>query len=176
MDYTVTGTGTGYGTGYETPHLLQNEVSFPVCSRLLPASLQHALGKVPTSKGAYLMRKLRMMFWVVLLAAALAILMATPAFAGGISPGSQVSGFRWYVSTIDGSYQPYGVYFPKNYSASNPPGVVLYAMHGFGGSATGSFGSTQKTWADNNNAILLSLRIVATRTTTLLARSTSSKP
>lgn len=53
-------------------------------------------------------------------------------------PTAGSSAFRWYVSDIDNSYQPYGVYIPKSYDADKKSGTVIAGLHGFGGSTTSS--------------------------------------
>lgn len=73
-------------------------------------------------------------------------------------PTAASSAFRWYVSDIDNSYQPYGVYIPKSYDADKKSGTVIAGLHGFGGSTTSSFSSYLRSWADTNNTILLSLQ------------------
>ena len=73
-------------------------------------------------------------------------------------PAAGSSAFRWYVSDIDNSYQPYGVYIPKSYDTEKQSGTVIAGLHGFGGSTTTSFSTYLRSWADTNNTILLSLQ------------------
>ena len=73
-------------------------------------------------------------------------------------PTAGSAAFRWYVSDIDDSYQPYGVYIPKSYDAEKQSGTVIAGLHGFGGSTTSSFSAYLRSWADENNTILLSLQ------------------
>lgn len=73
-------------------------------------------------------------------------------------PDAGGSAFRWYVSDIDGSYQPYGIYVPKSYNSTEQSGTVIVGLHGFGGSATSTFSAYLRTWADTNNTVLLSLQ------------------
>ena len=67
------------------------------------------------------------------------------------------SGYSWYVASNDSSYQPYGIYVPTGYNSSVPAGLVFYSMHGSHGHCTNSFASTAKSWANANNALLVSL-------------------
>ncbi|MGA3019602.1 MAG: hypothetical protein ABSF62_20965 [Bryobacteraceae bacterium] len=66
-------------------------------------------------------------------------------------------GYSWYVASNDGSYQPYGIYVPTGYNSSVPAGLVFYSMHGSHGHCTDSFASVATSWANANNALLVSL-------------------
>lgn len=66
-----------------------------------------------------------------------------------VTPGYAVN---YYLSEIDGSYQPYGVYIPDPYRPDEPHPVVLH-LHGFGG-RLGGFSRWQREWADSNGWIL----------------------
>lgn len=67
-----------------------------------------------------------------------------------------VSGYavNYYVSSIDGSFQPYGVYIPNPYDSGRAHPVVIH-MHGFGG-RLGGFSPWQTDWADAKGWILIS--------------------
>src|ERR1035441_3737438 len=67
------------------------------------------------------------------------------------------SGYSWYVASNDSSYQPYGIYVPTGYNSSVPAGLVFYSMHGSHGHSTDSFASVATSWANANNALLVSL-------------------
>lgn len=84
--------------------------------------------------------------WLLLLLCA-----ALPAWT--LAPGSYL---RTYVSAIDGSVQPYGLYLPTTYQAGTPA-PVMFNGHGFGSRATGSFTTGVKSFADANGIILVQL-------------------
>ena len=66
-----------------------------------------------------------------------------------ITPGFAVN---YYLSDIDGTYQPYGVYLPDPYDPGVLHPVVLH-LHGFGGRLSG-FSAWQMDWADAHGWIL----------------------
>jgi len=70
-----------------------------------------------------------------------------------VTPGSYL---KSYVSTIDNSVQPYGLYIPTpfNEAVLHP---VVFNTHGWGGHATGSFTATQKSYANANGCLIVQL-------------------
>lgn len=73
--------------------------------------------------------------------------------AWGVSPGNYLLS---YVSAIDGSTQPYGLYIPTPYvaAAAHP---VIFIGHGFGGHASATFNATQTGFANANGFLLVKL-------------------
>jgi len=87
--------------------------------------------------------------WCLLL-----VLLWQSAYTDAVASGSAL---RYYTSRIDGSSQPYGLYVPKAYQ-SGVAHPVIFIGHGFGGSASASFNSTQTTFADANGFLLVNLQ------------------
>ncbi len=61
-----------------------------------------------------------------------------------------------YVSEVDGSEQPYGLYIPQPFDPDVPHAVVFHG-HGFGGRANANFSSFQRSYADARGWILVNL-------------------
>ena len=80
------------------------------------------------------------------------ICLLTTAMAA-VTPGSYL---KSYTSTIDNSVQPYGLYIPTPFNEAVPHPVVFYA-HGWNGHATGSFTTTQKSYANANGCLIVQL-------------------
>jgi hypothetical protein len=87
----------------------------------------------------------------VTLVVVLAILVSA---IGMVSPALAASYVWWYTSDVDGSLQPYGVWIPTTYDPSVPAPVVIH-LHGYGGRASSSFNSFQRSWADSHGWILV---------------------
>lgn len=62
----------------------------------------------------------------------------------------------YYTSSVDGSQQPFGLYVPGGYDGAVPCPVVFHA-HGYGGSATASFGTFRPGFADEHGWLLVNL-------------------
>jgi predicted esterase len=62
----------------------------------------------------------------------------------------------YYTSSVDGTSQPYGLYVPANCDPETARPVVFYG-HGYGGSATASFSTFQKDFADARGWLLVNL-------------------
>jgi len=74
-------------------------------------------------------------------------------------PGPPVPGvesLEYYVSSVDGSNQPYGLYTPANFNPGAPHAVVFFG-HGYGGSASATFSQYQKDFADAHGWLLVNL-------------------
>lgn len=82
-----------------------------------------------------------------------AVLLAVCLPAGAIVPGSYL---RSYLSAVDGSVQPYGLYVPTSYR-DGVPAPVAFNGHGFGGHAGGSFSAPVMAFADTNGFLLVQL-------------------
>jgi len=99
--------------------------------------------------------------WISLMSLLLSLILAAvnpvAILADGMVPAAGATGFRWYSSDIDGSYQPYAIYVPTTYERQKPMGIVFY-LHAFGGSATLKFSDVRKEWANTNNCLLVNLQ------------------
>ncbi|MHB0936827.1 MAG: Ig-like domain-containing protein [Armatimonadota bacterium] len=81
------------------------------------------------------------------------LLLAASLLPAAETPGSYL---RTYVSTIDNSVQPYGVYVPTPFNEAVPHPVVMN-LHGWNGHATGVFTTTQKSYADANGCLIVQI-------------------
>lgn len=70
------------------------------------------------------------------------------------SESAGTSRMEYYVSEIDDSLQPYGIYLPAGFVPGVGSPVAIF-MHGFGGQASASFSSTKTARADAARMILV---------------------
>lgn len=83
----------------------------------------------------------------------LGLILLLAAAMAAVTPGSYL---KSYVSTIDHSVQPYGLYIPTAFNEAVPHPVV-FGTHGWGGHATGSFTTTQQSYANANGCLIVQL-------------------
>lgn len=75
---------------------------------------------------------------------------------GSAPPAPGQASLQYYTSSVDGSSQPFGLYVPAGYDDSRAHPVVFYG-HGYGGSATATFESVKRDFADQYGWLLVNL-------------------